>query len=79
VSGNQNQEKNERKDMLYEYKCDKHGKFEARKPMDERFNADCPVCGAKCGKVFSIVNATWTWVLDSIKDDVPRRWHDPYH
>jgi len=64
---------------LYEYLCECGHKFEAWKSLDMRLWAPCPKCGKEAQKVFSAVNNTSTWVLDSLKDDVPRRWEEPYH
>lgn len=64
--------------MLYEYKCKCGEKFEARQPLELRQTALCPKCGSVAAKVFSVINATFTWVIDSIKSDTPRRYHDPY-
>lgn len=47
--------------------------------MDERQTAVCPKCNKVAPKVFSVFNATYTWVLDNVEGaDVPRKWHDPY-
>ncbi len=65
---------------LYEYQCEKcNHKFEAWKPFNLRVWATCPKCGKDAQKIFSAPNWTSTWVLDSLVDDIPRRWEDPYH
>ena len=64
--------------ILYEFKCPDGHKFEAWKPLEDRFSAICPECGEQAKKVFSIPNVTWTWVLDGLTHDNPRRYHEPY-
>lgn len=54
--------------FLYEYHCQNCNlKFEARKPIDERHNAECPQCGQSAPKVMSVVNHTFGW---TISDDI---------
>ncbi len=65
--------------MLYEYQCNGCGeKFEAWKTSQTRIWAICPKCGKEASKVFSAPNITYTWVLDGLTHDEPRRWHEPY-
>ena len=64
---------------LYEYLCDCGEKFDSWRPFNLRLWSLCPKCGKEAQKIFSAVNNTSTWVLDSLKDDVPRRWEEPYH
>lgn len=65
---------------LYEYLCPScNTQFEARQPFEDRENSPCPKCHKLARKKISVVNHTWTWCLDSLKDDIPRKWHDPYH
>jgi putative FmdB family regulatory protein len=64
--------------MLYEYKCECGNKFDARVPFELRATATCPKCGKVAHKIFSLFNATFTWVQDGLTHDNPRRWHDPY-
>ena len=55
--------------FLYEYHCkDCDLKFEVRKPMNQRHNAECPGCGQLASKVMSVVNHTFGWAIgDSIE------------
>ena len=64
--------------IVYEYKCPNGHKFEAWNTLKRRASAICPECDEKADKVFSVPNVTWTWVLDGLTHDEPRRWHDPY-
>ena len=65
---------------LYEYRCGEcETEFEAFVTFEEGHTTPCPKCHRLATKKFSRVNWTSTWVLDSLKDDVPRRWEDPYH
>jgi len=57
---------------LYEYQCTCGYRFEERRPVSERETAQCPKCGAKAHKIFSVFNTTHEWVLDSLVDDIPR-------
>ncbi len=63
---------------LYEYQCECGHKFEAWRPFNIRMWSLCPQCGKDAKKIFSVVNATYTWCLDGLKHDNPRRWHYPY-
>lgn len=52
--------------FLYEYYCGICGlKFEERKPMNERHNAQCPQCGQSAPKVISVVNFTFGWTINN--------------
>jgi putative FmdB family regulatory protein len=62
--------------MLYEYNCKCGNKFEANRPLAEMATAVCPKCGATANKVFSLFNVTWTWIIDGLHDDKPRRWDE---
>ena len=63
---------------LYEYLCECGHKFEGWRPFNLRLWATCPKCGKDGKKIFSAVNATYTWCLDGLTHDNPRKWHDPY-
>ncbi len=40
---------------VYEYECDNHGRFDELRRLDEnQLPADCPICGAACGRVVSL-------------------------
>jgi putative FmdB family regulatory protein len=63
---------------IYEYKCKCGEAFEKRQPLADRATATCPNCGISANKIFSLFGVTWTWIIDGITHDNPRRTHDPY-
>lgn len=50
---------------IYEHKCPRcDDKFEVMLPMDDcNLPADCPLCGQKADRVFSVVNHTFGFKL----------------
>lgn len=48
---------------LYEYRCQRHGRFEAFKPIEDRHNGMCPDCGKPAELMMSIVHDHWPLIL----------------
>ena len=62
--------------ILYEYKCDEHGRFDGWNTLEKCSEPKpCPVCNESSPRAFSLVNHTWPkdWVMDGLTHDVPRR------
>jgi len=44
---------------IYEYRCPKHGKFEAIRPMEYRASNSCPECEEVCDLIPSRFSHYW--------------------
>jgi putative FmdB family regulatory protein len=56
---------------VYEFKCDQCGhKFETFKHVDNRNDANCPLCGKPARRLFSPVSFSFGWVLSERSHEI---------
>lgn len=45
--------------MFYEYFCDRHGRFEVKRPINESSETICPKCGQVARQLFTPPTVIW--------------------
>ncbi len=45
--------------MLYEFKCQEHGRFTVKQPMLADHVASCQQCGNRAQRIYSLLKVVW--------------------
>ena len=52
--------------LLYEFKCEKHGRFIIKQSILEKHKAVCPECGLQAQRIYSSLD--WFWADNKVSN-----------